>query len=389
VKNRLVKLTKHHKNEAFKSSRFSRANIVVFAIIFAAIGGYFIYSSFAAGPVVSVEVENGSVISPGSVINDASASGGKAVHLGASAACSTTADDVIDGVDPWGGCFPGPNNTGVPAGITLTNYTGSCTITTNNATIDSKTINCAPLNIQASGVQITRSKVNGSINNASDAWPNPYSFTVSDTEIDAGPLNQSVNDGPHSIGKSNFTATRVETHGGAKGVWCEYNCTVQDSWIHGQATDIGGHAHESGIRPGSGPAGQGQFITHNSIGCDGQDVAPDAGCSADISGYGDFNYIQYNTFSHNLLLPPADGVCAYGGSTSPKPYLPANHDVWTDNIFQRGTKPSQNGFFVCGYYGVIADFDINSPGNVWTNNRFDDGTTPGNGTLIPSTNVQF
>jgi hypothetical protein len=45
VKNHLTKL---HKFEAFKKARFSRANLTVFAIIFASIGGYLIYSSFAA-----------------------------------------------------------------------------------------------------------------------------------------------------------------------------------------------------------------------------------------------------------------------------------------------------------------------------------------------------
>jgi spermidine/putrescine-binding protein len=49
VKNKLTKLTNLHKSEALKKSRFSRANLVVFAIIFASIGGYLIYSSYAAG----------------------------------------------------------------------------------------------------------------------------------------------------------------------------------------------------------------------------------------------------------------------------------------------------------------------------------------------------
>jgi hypothetical protein len=48
VKHHLSKLTKLHKSEALKKSRFSRANLAIFAIIFAAIGGYLIYSSFAA-----------------------------------------------------------------------------------------------------------------------------------------------------------------------------------------------------------------------------------------------------------------------------------------------------------------------------------------------------
>jgi hypothetical protein len=47
-------LTKLHRVESLKKSRFSRANLAVFAIIFASIGGYLIYSSFAAVPACSV-----------------------------------------------------------------------------------------------------------------------------------------------------------------------------------------------------------------------------------------------------------------------------------------------------------------------------------------------
>jgi hypothetical protein len=42
-------LARLNKSEAFKHTRFSRANLVIFAIIFASIGGYLLYSSFAAG----------------------------------------------------------------------------------------------------------------------------------------------------------------------------------------------------------------------------------------------------------------------------------------------------------------------------------------------------
>jgi hypothetical protein len=42
-------LSKLYEPEALKASRFSRANLTVFAVIFASIGGYLIYSSFAAG----------------------------------------------------------------------------------------------------------------------------------------------------------------------------------------------------------------------------------------------------------------------------------------------------------------------------------------------------
>jgi hypothetical protein len=48
MKNHLSRITKLHKSETLKKSRFSRANLAIFSIIFATIGGYLIYSSFAA-----------------------------------------------------------------------------------------------------------------------------------------------------------------------------------------------------------------------------------------------------------------------------------------------------------------------------------------------------
>ena len=161
----------------------------------------------------------------------------------------TTAANVAGGKDPWGGCWPDASNTGVPAGTTLSNYTGPCTITGNGTVIDRKTVNCG-LTIRASGVQITNSKINGTV--SIDDQNSSYSFTITDTEIDAGPVNASSNDGATAIGKGHFVATRVHTRGGIRGVWCEYDCTLRDSWIHGQARDSGGQAHESGVRMGDG-----------------------------------------------------------------------------------------------------------------------------------------
>jgi hypothetical protein len=60
VKNKLSKL---HKTEAFKKARFSRVNLVVFAIIFATIGGYLIYSSFAAG-TGNFQIQGTQIIDP-------------------------------------------------------------------------------------------------------------------------------------------------------------------------------------------------------------------------------------------------------------------------------------------------------------------------------------
>ena len=81
------------------------------------------------------------------------------------------------------------------------------------------------------------------------------------------------------------------------------------------------------------------MIRHNTLLCDAPDVPPDAGCSADLTGYGDFAPIRNNTISKNLFMATKGGTCAYGGSSGKdgsKPYgNQAANIVFSDNIFQK------------------------------------------------------
>ncbi len=64
------------------SSSFSKRQMTIFAVLFAVIGGFFLYRTFAAGPLVaSLEAEQMTLPGGGSVIADANASSGKAVKL--------------------------------------------------------------------------------------------------------------------------------------------------------------------------------------------------------------------------------------------------------------------------------------------------------------------
>jgi hypothetical protein len=276
-----------------------------------------------------------------------------------------------DGPDPWGGCFPGPQTTGVPAGY-LTPYTGPCRITEANTVIDAKTVNCAFLEIFAPHVQIRNSLINGSV--WVDSPTQGGSFAITDSTVDAGDVGGTAEEGKSSIGKSHFVALRVETLGGIRGIWCEYECTVKDSWVHGQDKDESGVAHESGVRMGSGTAGAGQHFVHNTIVCDAPNVPPDAGCSADVTGYGDFATIQNNTVTNNLLGSSTGGTCAYGGSSPDKPYPDGNNNIFKDNIFQRGPGNRGSGALGhCGYWYAIVDLTAGQRGNQWVNNRWDNG----------------
>jgi len=267
---------------------------------------------------------------------------------------------VPGGEDSWGGCWPGALNTGVPRGTELGKYTGPCVITVDGTVIDAKAVDC-DLQIRAAGVRILRSRITGSVSTDEDSTG--FSFEISDSEVDAGQRAAT------GIGAVDFAATRVHVVGGNRSIHCWHDCTVTDSYVHGQFRDPTGTFHESGMR-----MGQSAVFRHNTVVCDAPDVPPDGGCSADLTGYGDFGPVQNNTIDRNLFGATTGGYCTYGGSTTGKPYSGATHHiVFTDNVWQRGTRQSDHGTYVCGYYGSNTSFDPDRPGNVWTNNTFDDG----------------
>lgn len=256
------------------------------------------------------------------------------------------------------GGFPTSATTGVPSGITLTNYTGPCTITAPNTVIDAKNVTC-DLIIRASGVNITRSKL---LTVATDENSTGYSFSISDSDVIAGSREVT------GVGAVNFTMLRVEVSGGNRSVNCWKQCTVEDSYVHGQFRDNSGKAHESGIRMGSD-----NVIRHNTILCDAPDVPPDAGCSADLTGYGDFGPVQRVTVDNNLFKASTGGTCAYGGSSGGKPYSnQANNIKFTNNVFEHGVVTGK-----CGSYFAITSYLRTDgsvpPGNVWTGNVWDTG----------------
>lgn len=286
--------------------------------------------------------------------------------------CAQTTPNVPDGPDGNGGCFPGPANTGPNAPqSSMAAYTGSCTITTANVTIDSKVINC-DINVRTGGggLTISNSYVFGSVQNG-DPSGGP-SFTIKDSLVDSGGTGFDCTD--CEIRTSNFTILRSELTGTNKAAYCIV-CTVQDNYIHtSENLDPASGAHASGMRPE-----QNATLRHNTIWCafDGPySPNPDTGCSADTSGYPDFVPIHHNTYDRNLFMAAQAGnnmgFCAYFGATGGKPHsndpTNATYIVVTNNVFQRG--PGGR----CGGYGPVTDFASGRTGNVWQNNKYDNGT---------------
>jgi hypothetical protein len=119
--------------------------------------------------------------------------------------------------------FPSADTTGVPEGTNLTDYTGPCEISTPGTVIDAKRVDCWPLQINAEGVVITRSLIDGFVYAGDDGTG---SFTITDTDVQMG-------DYPGTgIGDARFTATRVHVTGGKRSVSCFRDCTVEHSYVH-------------------------------------------------------------------------------------------------------------------------------------------------------------
>lgn len=291
------------------------------------------------------------------------------------------------GADPWGGCWPGPQNTGYPHGlpgdtrpaVTLTDYTGPTTIQSCGVVIDSKTINESLIIQVGNGttskdtpcVTIRNSLVKGVVF-AEEDTDGPV--LIEDTEVAPPDLPFWEN-----IGRNNLFVYRVNSHGGEGVIKCGANCEAKDNWVHGM--ELGGEYHYNAF---GGNGTDGFVIDHNYASCGDwektSDPGGDAGCSAVIGFYGDFGPIQNITITKNFLASSFDvssagvnrqaGYCLNPGYYPGKPYPAPSNVTVTDNLFARG------GSDKCGVFGPTNSLNaVGQPnGNVWDRNTFEDGT---------------
>jgi hypothetical protein len=79
---KVLKRSLQKPKQLIKRSSFSKSQLLLFVIVFGGIGGWLLWHSFAAGPLVaSLQAEQMSLPAAGSVITDSLASGGKAIVL--------------------------------------------------------------------------------------------------------------------------------------------------------------------------------------------------------------------------------------------------------------------------------------------------------------------
>lgn len=262
------------------------------------------------------------------------------------AACAA-APNTPGGADPWGGCWPGSGNTGVPAGTSLTKYTGSCDIRRDDVVIDGKIVDCGGMLVYGANLVIRRSKLVGIVKTNSDR----ASLRIEDSEVDGR------DDQSEAIGMNNVTVLRSNVYGDQHSVHCGANCTVIDSWLHDQYDGKAAGWHQNAFITNGG---SGHLLRHNSLHCRG-------GCTADVALIPDDD-ISDVTVDRNLLVASPDAAyCAYGGGHSGNKPGSTSSIVYSDNVFQRGAKGG------CATYGPVTYFDTGAPGNRWIGNVWASG----------------
>jgi len=245
--------------------------------------------------------------------------------------------------------FPDASNTGVPAGTTLSPYTGPSTISTAGTVIDGKSMGC--ITVRAPGVVIRNSKIScqgGYAVYVPDGAFTGTSLTVEDSEVDCKLT------GGNGLGEANITVRRVDIQGCENGFDINQNLMIQDSYIHDLYNS--GSAHTDGAQMAAGHYENGQLVAgsrnvtflHNTIygmGADGS-----FGTSAIISNRGADRDIL---IQNNLMAGGAVAIYCEQGATG------TNYRV-LDNHFSTRFGPK------VGFYGVSTDCsDEVQSGNVY------------------------
>lgn len=162
----------------------------------------------------------GAGTSSGTGGSSGSKSSGSGTGSGTSSSGAGSGGSVCDGPRP------GPDNTGVPPGTVLM-PSGSITIDTDGAVVEGLDIE-GSVTVLANDVTIRKVRIR-----SADYYPIRYfdndntGLVVEDSEIEG--LSADVTAG---ISFANYTARRLNVHGGADGFKADANVLIEDCWVH-------------------------------------------------------------------------------------------------------------------------------------------------------------
>jgi hypothetical protein len=221
---------------------------------------------------------------------------------------------------------PGPGNTGVPAGTSLTVHDGDLTITTAGATYSGLDIH-GFVKVEAPNVTIKNSIIRGGvapndIGLVNDTDNSATNFLIEDSEL--VPMDPSVQiDG---IKGWNYTALRVDIHGTTDGAkMYGPNATIENSYIHGLVTYAhdpdhgGGQSHNDGV----------QILSGSNLKLTGNTIIGSSGTALMITQ--DHGKVSNVVVEHNWL---SGGNCTINITPKPMASLSAvtiDNNIFTDN----------------------------------------------------------
>jgi hypothetical protein len=188
--------------------------------------------------------------------------------------------------------WPGPADTGVPAGTKLTTVDGDVKVTQAGTVIDAKDIRGCVF-IAADNVTVRRSRITCTGAFGVRTFDGNHDFTgarIEDTEINC------ANQGFTGIAFAHYTAVRVNIHGCENGIAFGAHATIQDSYIH-DLSDADGE-HPDGVQFSEGTSDI--IIEHNTI------VAP-------VTNSAIIMYDEDGEQDHDILID--DNYLAGGGWT--------------------------------------------------------------------------
>jgi hypothetical protein len=249
--------------------------------------------------------------------------------------------------------YPDGSNTGIPAGVALK---ASRSVTADKAgqVIDGLDIT-GEINVTAPNVTIRNTRVTGGGDWVVVVRDGADNLTIEDSELQTPAGSPQDIACLLNIGDSKPTIRRANIHGCSAGI-SSGGGLVQDSYIHDMA-QIPGLSHDVGV---ASNGGGGMTITHNTIFNQYDQTAA-------VAFYQDFGTQQNNLVQNNLLA--GGGYCVYGGTGTKGA---------TANIRFINNRFSQKYHPNCGYFGVVASFNRNDPGNAWTGNYWDHNLQPVN-----------
>ncbi|OJT24970.1 hypothetical protein BO221_11315 [Archangium sp. Cb G35] len=125
---------------------------------------------------------------------------------------------------------PDATNTGVPSGAALTVHNGDLTITTNGTVIEGLDIH-GFVTVRASNVVIRRSIIRGGVatrNRKVVSFESGTDNLIEDSELTVANPSAWID----NLGGSNFTARRLNIHGGVDGIKAGSNTVIERCYIH-------------------------------------------------------------------------------------------------------------------------------------------------------------